>query len=178
MPIVRLLRGGRRPVAVTGTGMRLADILKPAAIRVGLTAGDKTAVIREMTALAAAGADGAVVDAGQVCAAVLDREAVKTTGIGQGLATPHAKTTAVRRVIMALATANPPIDFASLDGRPVSIVILLLAPPDQTGPYIQALARISKLMSVDSIRARVSSAAGADEVYQVLLDEEKTRLGT
>jgi mannitol/fructose-specific phosphotransferase system IIA component (Ntr-type) len=156
--------------------MRLADILKPAAIRVGLKAADKHSVIRDMVALAAGGGDGAVLNADQVCAAVLERESVKTTGIGQGLATPHAKTAAVKRVVMALATAQPAIDFSSLDGRPVSIVVLLLAPPDQTGPYIQALARISKLMSMDSLRTRVAAAATGDEIFNMLVQEESATL--
>lgn len=148
--------------------MRLSEILKPSSVRVAAESRDKKSIIRELVGLAAP--DAANVE--QVFAAVMERENIKTTGIGHSLATPHAKTPAVKKLVMALAVAKTPIDFDSLDGRPVSVVILLLAPPDQTGPYIQALARISKLMSIESLRRRILEAAGGDEVFKILVEEE------
>lgn len=150
--------------------MRLSDILKSSAVRVGSESRDKRAVIRELVGLAAS--LGEISDAEKVFQAVLDRENTKTTGIGHGLATPHAKTPAVKRLAMALAVTADPVDFDSLDGRPVRVVILLLAPPDQTGPYIQALARISKLMSLESLRSRMLAAETAAEVFRLLIETE------
>jgi mannitol/fructose-specific phosphotransferase system IIA component (Ntr-type) len=152
--------------------MRLSDILKVSAVRVAAESRDKRAVIRELVGLAASAAGPDITDAEAVVKAVLEREATKTTGIGSGLATPHAKTPAVRRLVMALAVPKTPIDFDSLDGRPVSVLILLLAPPDQTGPYIQALARVSKLMSLEPLRRKIVAAPSAAEVLRLLTEEE------
>jgi len=152
--------------------MRLNEILKPGAVRLVADNRDKPTLIRELVHLLADGSPGSVADPEAVYRAVIERETLKTTGIGRGLATPHAKTPGVRSLMMAVAVARRPIDFQSLDGLPVSVVVLLLAPPDQTGPYIQALARISKLMSVDAIRKRVIDATAADEVHRIFCEEE------
>jgi mannitol/fructose-specific phosphotransferase system IIA component (Ntr-type) len=73
---------------------------------------------------------------------------------------------------MALGIAREPIDFESVDGKPVTIVILLVSPVDQTGPHIQALAKISRLMLDEQFRQTLANAHTADEVYQLLSAKE------
>ena len=73
---------------------------------------------------------------------------------------------------MTIGIAEEPIDFASVDGKPVKIIILLVSPTDQTGPHIQALASISKLMLDEKFKQSIEQASSADEVYELLNKKE------
>src|SRR5437660_9023913 len=136
--------------------MRLIDILKPENIKVPLEAHSKTEAISELVNVLAK--NGSVTDAKKVLDAVLERESTRTTGIGNGLAIPHGKCTGTKDLVMAIGKAGAPIDFQAIDGRPVSLIWLLTSPPDKTGPHIHALARISRLMTIDKFRQALGAA--------------------
>lgn len=109
--------------------------------------------------------------------AVMQREAIRSTGVGQGFAIPHAKSGAVDRLIMAVGKPPKPIDFDSIDGQPVSIIFLLLSPVDQTGPHIQAIARISRLMTDQKLRDKLWNCSSPQEFYQLITDHVQQNLG-
>ena len=150
--------------------MRLTEILKPSNIKIPLLAATKNDAIGELVTMLAA--NGAVTDAKKVLEAVLDRESTRTTGIGQGLAIPHGKTTGTPDLVMAIRKPAQPIDFQSIDGRPVTIIWLLSSPPEKTGPHIHALARISRLMTIDKFRQALNAAQTADEMFQIITQQE------
>ena len=150
--------------------MRLTEILKPQNIKIPLAATNKTAAITELVELMAANGDAP--DAKKVLEAVLDRESTRTTGIGNGLAIPHGKTNGVKDLVMAIGKPAQPIDFQSIDGRPVTIIWLLSSPPDKTGPHIHALARISRLMTIDKFRQALNAATTAEEMYEIISKQE------
>jgi len=150
--------------------MRLSEILKPANIKVPLDATTKPDAIGELVNLLAA--NGEISDARQVLAAVLDREATRTTGIGNGLAIPHGKCTGATHLSMAIGRPATPIDFQAIDGRPVNLIWLLTSPPDKTGPHIHALARISRLMTIDKFRAALAAAKSSQELYDAIVQQE------
>jgi len=150
--------------------MRLTEILKPSNIKIPLLAATKNDAIGELVTMLAA--NGAVTDAKKVLEAVLDRESTRTTGIGQGLAIPHGKTTGTPDLVMAIGKPAQPIDFQSIDGRPVTIIWLLSSPPEKTGPHIHALARISRLMTIDKFRQALNAAQTADEMFQIITQQE------
>ncbi|HZZ42910.1 MAG TPA: PTS sugar transporter subunit IIA [Tepidisphaeraceae bacterium] len=152
--------------------MRLTDILKPQNIRVPLEAKTKNEAIADLVNLLAT--NGEIKDAKKIMDAVLEREATRTTGIGNGLAIPHGKADGVANLVMAIGKCATPIDFQSIDGRPVTLIWLLSSPKDMTGPHIHALARISRLMTIDKFRATLAKAATADEVYQAIVAQEAT----
>jgi len=104
--------------------------------------------------------------------AVLTRERTQSTGTGAGIAIPHGKCNAVKKLIMAIGIAHEPIEFDSVDGKPVRILILLVSPTDQTGPHIQALAAISRLMLNEEFKQKLEQTASADEVYGLLNEIE------
>jgi mannitol/fructose-specific phosphotransferase system IIA component (Ntr-type) len=104
--------------------------------------------------------------------AVLAREQTKSTALGSGVAIPHGKCMAVKELVIALGIARSPINFDSFDGKPVSIVILLISPSDQTGPHIQALAQISRLMLDGRLRGNLLNARSAEEVCELLSSKE------
>jgi fructose-specific phosphotransferase system IIA component len=152
--------------------MRLVDILKPENVKVPLESKNKTEAIGELVNLLAKNGD--VADAKKVLDAVLERESTRTTGIGNGLAIPHGKCTGAKDLVMAIGKAATPIDFQSIDGRPVTLIWLLTSPPDKTGPHIHALARISRLMTIDKFRTALAGAQTAQQVYEIVSKQEES----
>ncbi|HLL90188.1 MAG TPA: PTS sugar transporter subunit IIA, partial [Tepidisphaeraceae bacterium] len=102
------------------------------------------------------------------------RESTRTTGIGNGLAIPHGKCPGTSQLAMAIGRPEKPIDFQSIDGKPVQLIWLLTSPPDKTGPHIHALARISRLMTIDKFRHALLSAKTPDEMFQIIVQQEAT----
>jgi fructose-specific phosphotransferase system IIA component len=152
--------------------MRLTEILKPENIKVPLTSTTKTEAIGELVNLLAD--NKAITDPKKVLDSVLDREATRTTGIGNGLAIPHGKCTGTADLVMAIGKAATPIDFQAIDGRPVTLIWLLTSPPDKTGPHIHALARISRLMTIDKFRQALNAAQTGQDVYDIIVKQEST----
>ncbi len=150
--------------------MRLTEILKPENIKVPLEATTKNAAIAELVHLLAA--NGQVTDEKKVLDSVLERESTRTTGIGNGLAIPHGKCAGTADLVMAIGKPAQPIDFQSIDGRPVSVIWMLTSPPDKTGPHIHALARISRLMTIDKFQQALRAAKTAEEVYNAIVAQE------
>ena len=150
--------------------MRLTEILSPECIKVPLAATDKSAAILEMVDLL--DASGKLIDRELMRQAALEREATRTTGIGNGLAIPHGKCAAVADLVMAIGKPAQPIDFDSIDGKPVTLVIFLASPPDKTGPHIQALARISRLMTDPKFRQSIERAVAAEEIHALFVASE------
>ena len=152
--------------------MRLTEILKPQNIKVPVVAKVKTEAIAELISLLAD--NGEVIDPKKVLDSVLEREATRTTGIGNGLAIPHGKCTGTDHLVMAIGRPQTPIDFQAIDGRPVSLIWLLTSPPDKTGPHIHALARISRLMTIDRFRQALNTAQTSQDVYDIIVKQEST----
>lgn len=150
--------------------MILSQLLQPSCVKVPLSSNEKRAVITELVNILDAGK--VLLNKDTALAAVLTREQVRSTGIGSGIAIPHGKCTAVKELVVALGIAGQPIDFDSVDGKPVSIVILLLSPLDQTGPHIQALARISRLMLDEAFRNKLQKATSSNEVCELFTNKE------
>jgi fructose-specific phosphotransferase system IIA component len=151
--------------------MILTQILRPACVKVPLKSKDKQSAISELVDLL--DAKGLLLNKEEVLNSVLMREQTRSTGIGSGIAIPHGICRGVNELVMAVGIAHEPIDFASIDGKPVTIVILLVSPADQTGPHIRALARISRLMLNEDFKRKLEKAASAEEVYKLLSDQER-----
>jgi len=151
--------------------MKLTDILSPECVRAPMVATDKRAAIEELvTVLAEA---GKLADAEAVLQAVLERESTRSTGIGNGLAVPHGKSTGCPRLAMAVGRPAQPLEFESVDASRVELIVLLVSPPDETGPHIQALARISRLMLMEDFRSAVLSAHSGRDIYNIIAAHER-----
>ncbi len=150
--------------------MILTQILQPTCVKVPLEGKDKDAVITELVGLL--DRNKLIQNSQTVLDAVFTRERTRSTGIGSGIAIPHGKCNAVKELVMALGVTETPIDFESVDGKPVSIVILLVSPLDQTGPHIQALARISRLMLDAEFKAALEKATSSEAAYELLSERE------
>ncbi len=150
--------------------MILTQILQANCVKVPVENKDKEAVITELVDLL--DANGLLLDRDIALEAVLARERTRSTGTGAGIAIPHGKCNAVKELVMAIGIAHEPIEFESVDGKPVTILILLVSPADQTGPHIQALAKISRLMLDEEFKQKLEKATSADEVYELLNNKE------
>jgi mannitol/fructose-specific phosphotransferase system IIA component (Ntr-type) len=146
--------------------MEVSKSLTLERIRVPLQSADKTGIITELIDLL--DASGGLVDRNVALEAVLKREAERTTGIGYGLAIPHGKTTGCKQLVMAAGKPAQPVDFQSLDRRPVTFVVLLVSPLDQTGPHIEALAKISSLMNMAEFRSSLDRVSTAAELHDLI----------
>lgn len=151
--------------------MNITDILSPEAVKVPLASTEKKPVIDELVDLLDAA--GLISDADTLKQVVWEREQQRSTGIGDGLAIPHGKSTCSKDLVMAIGRPAAPIDFESLDDRKVELIVLLASPPDRTADHIQALGKISRMMSDPKIREAAYGAASAESLYQLFKDAEK-----
>lgn len=135
-----------------------------------MTGSDKDTAITELVDLLAE--NDFLLDRDVVLEAVLTREETRSTGIGSGIAIPHGKCSGVKELVMAIGIAGDPIDFDSIDSKPVKIIVLLASPIDRTGPHIQALARVSRLMLDEKFRMQLENASSPEEVYELISSKE------
>lgn len=146
--------------------IKITDFLPPDLVKAPLAAADKTAAITELVDLLAS--KQWTGDRDRLLADVLAREAQRTTGVGRGLAIPHAKTDACKKLVVAFGRTAQPIDFQAIDRQPVRLVVLLAGPPDQTGPHIQILARLSRMVTNDAVLKELLEAPTAADVYEII----------
>ena len=152
--------------------MQLSQLLPPERIRIPLAGGTKDDLLRELVEVLHAA--GEVGDPAEVLRAVREREAVLSTGIGNGVAIPHGKSSQVSGLAMAAGTVAEPVDFEALDGRPVNLFFLLVGPESAAGDHVKALSRISRLVRSDSFRRRLAAAASPAEFHAILAEAEQT----
>jgi fructose-specific phosphotransferase system IIA component len=150
--------------------MRLTDIIKVDCVRVPLESLDKQGVLFELVDLLSDA--GRIGEPEALKEAVWEREVTRTTGIGYGLAIPHGKSESCDRLVMAVGKPAEPIDFNAIDGQPVSVIFLLASPPDQTGAHIQALARVSRLMTDSSFREKVMAAEDSESLFGLISEHD------
>ncbi len=147
--------------------MILTEALSPACVKVPLEGTDKDSIITELVDLLHE--NGVLTDRDHVLEEVFDRERIRSTGIGCGIAIPHGRSTSIHDLVMAVGIAPTPVDFDSVDGSPVSTVVLLVSPVGRTGPHIQALARIGRIMVNAEFRETLAAATSAQAAYELLI---------
>jgi nitrogen PTS system EIIA component len=149
----------------------LTDVLAPAAILPKVHATSKRQALQ---AVCEALADTAGLDARAIFDAVLLRERLSGTGMGEGVAIPHARAAGVKAPIGAFARFDPPVDFDALDGRPADLVFLLLAPAERGADHLKALARVSRFLRRAEVRERLRAARGLDGLIAVFESPPKS----
>ncbi|MBL8538412.1 MAG: PTS sugar transporter subunit IIA [Hyphomonadaceae bacterium] len=143
----------------------LTDLIAPDAIVTRLAATSRRQALQVITdALAKA----VGIDARAAFDAVLIRERLSGTGMGEGVAIPHAVLPGLKRPIGAFARLEPAQDFEALDGRPADLIFLLLSPADRNGDHLKAFARISRFLRRADMRERLRAARGVDELHALL----------
>ena len=145
--------------------MRISDILTAKRVFVDINADSKRALLQEMAVKAAKSLD---VDERVVFDALLERESLGSTGLGRGIAFPHARIPNVKKVKSFFARLNSPIDFESVDEEPVDLVFLLISPEDSGADHLMALAAISAVMKQEDKCKKIRKAKNKDDIYAVL----------
>ena len=106
-----------------------------------------------------------------IVAAATERERLGSTGVGNGVALPHARIEGMDRVVAAFARLAEPLEFDAVDGRPVDLVCFLLAPADCGGAHLRALARVSRVLRRPETRQRLRAAPNEDALFAILADD-------
>ncbi len=152
--------------------MKIAEVLEEQLVQTNLPGATKEDVINAMIELAAK--SSRVLDRDKVRQAIFEREKIMSTGVGNGFAIPHGKTDAVSDIVAAFATTAQPIDYQSLDEKPVRLVFLLIGRDNMVGPHIKLLSRISRLMGKEDFRSRLLDLKNPKEVLDSFRQEEAT----
>ncbi|MFH1848228.1 MAG: PTS sugar transporter subunit IIA [Candidatus Omnitrophota bacterium] len=150
--------------------MKIADFLSEKAITANLKSQDKPGAIRELVDLLARA--GAIKDKEELVNTLLSREALGSTGIGQGIAIPHGKSGKVKQLVAAFGLSKKGVNFEALDGEPCYIFFLLVAPQDSAGPHLKALARISRLLKDKYFRDLLKSAQDEKTILKIIREED------
>ena len=151
--------------------MTLLDILSSDSTIVDLKGETKEEIIAELVNLLAI--DDAITDREKVLQAVLEREKIMSTGIGDGIAIPHGKSDSAVKLVAALGTQRRGVDFEALDGEPAYVFFLLVSPANVSGPHIKALARISRLLKNDDFKKKLIAAGSSAEIIEIIESEER-----
>jgi len=156
--------------------MKMMDFLSKGAIVSELKSSKKEDVIKELVE--------ALINAGEVekrhrnklIEALMVREQLGSTAIGQGVAIPHAKADCVEKLVAGFGLSSKGVDFDSLDGEPVYILFLLVAPQDSAGPHLKALARISRLLKDKYFRDNLKACKDDKSIIKIINQEDEKKI--
>jgi len=149
--------------------MKIADFLRKENCVPALASDNKEEALKELCALLVKNGD--VKDSDAIYEAVIDRERLGSTGIGDHVAIPHAKSNNVDSLVAAFGVSQKGIDYHAVDDKPVRIIFLLLASENATGSHLKALARISRLLKNEKFRKDIEKVKSQDEIYNLILKE-------
>lgn len=147
--------------------MPLLDFLDPQAVLPALRVNGKKQALQELSAHAARLTG---LDTDTIYEALLQRERLGSTGIGEGIAIPHGKLPGLTRIFGLMARLEKPIDFEALDGQQVDILFLLLAPEGAGADHLKALARVARVLREPGLVERVRATRDADALYAILTE--------
>jgi len=150
--------------------MKILDFLDKEAITVDLKAISKKEVIEELVDLLSK--THAINDKSKLVETLMGREALGSTGIGQSIGIPHAKSNIVKELTAVLGISRSGVDFDSLDGEPTHIFFLLVAPEDAAGPHLKALARISRMLKDKYLRDSLISVKDNESAFNIISNED------
>ncbi|MFH1459251.1 MAG: PTS sugar transporter subunit IIA [Candidatus Omnitrophota bacterium] len=153
--------------------MKIMDFLKEKAITANLKATTKEEVIEELVELLSCAQP--IKHKEKLVKILLEREALGSTGIGQGVAIPHGKSDNMKELIAAFGISQRGVDFNSLDGEPVYLFFLLVAPEDSAGPHLKALARISRILKDKYFRETLRGSPDEKAILKVIKQEDTSK---
>lgn len=152
--------------------MDLTDLLTPQGVVAHLKAGNKKQALQELATAASKVTD---LEERAIFDALLERERLGTTGVGLGIAIPHAKMPELKRLYGLFARLDHPVDFDSIDEQPVDLIFVLLAPESAGADHLKALARISRLLRNQAIVEKLRGAESAEAIFALLAEPESSQ---
>ena len=154
--------------------MKITDILKKEYIIEDLVSSDKESTLDELSSFLKD--KGMIPNKETLQSALMEREALGSTGIGENVAIPHAKISAIDQIVTVFGRSIKGIEFDSLDKKPVHFIYLVLAPMNSSGQHLKVLARISRLLKNKSLRESIISATEANQIYAIIADEDSKNI--
>ncbi len=148
----------------------LTDDLQPAAIIPALSARNKEEVLAELAQNVIDRHPG--LDRQDLIQILHEREKLGSTGIGDGIAIPHGKLKQVNEILCAFGRSREGVDFSSLDGRPVHLFFLLIAPENAAAVHLKALARISRILRDPAVRSALMDADDVRELFRIFQEQD------
>jgi len=153
--------------------MKIMDFLDKRAIKLNMESVEKEDSLKELVDVLAETQD--IGDKKSILKALIERESLGSTGIGQGIAIPHGKTDRVSELVAVLGVSHKGVNFEALDGEPVYIFFLLVAPKDTAGPHLKALAQISRLLRDTYFCELLRRCKTPDDIYDLIQREEEKK---
>lgn len=150
--------------------MKLSEIFSEDNIIPDLKAGDKTKVLEELVDTLVSARPS--LDKDSLVRILLERERLGSTGIGDGVAIPHGKFRGINKPIICFGRSRKGLDFDSMDGQPVHLFFLLIAPEDSASAHLKALARIAKILKNSSFRKTLLESSSREELYRSILQDD------
>lgn len=147
--------------------MKIADMLNEKLMNLDLKANDKAGVINEMINMLVD--EGFVLSKKAILKAVMDREAMASTGVGMGIGIPHGKSNTVVKPSIVFGKSIKGIDFESLDEQPSHIFFLIAVPEDSENEHLKALSQLSRRLMNQEVREQLMKAENTEEVYKVFI---------
>ncbi len=156
--------------------MKIVELLNKKALSIDLESRNKDEVLSELVDLTVSSESVKNSEKNETLKRLKEREILGSTGIGKGVAIPHAKCPKVKKMTAAFGISKNGIDFRSLDGELTHIFFLLIAPGETPGPHLKTLARISRLLDDRFVRERLRSAESAQEILKIIGEEEQKNI--
>jgi len=156
--------------------MKITDFLSTNAILTDIKSAKKEDVIKELVDALINASEIDKRNRNKLIEALMARESLGSTAIGQGVAIPHAKSDCVEKLIAAFGLSKKGVDFDSLDGEPAYIFFLLVAPQESAGPHLKALARISRLLKDKYFRDSLRACEDGKNVLSIISQEDEKKL--
>ncbi|OGS19946.1 MAG: hypothetical protein A3J83_01485 [Elusimicrobia bacterium RIFOXYA2_FULL_40_6] len=151
--------------------MKIFEFLYPKAIILDLQSKDKKGAVNELVECLVK--EKKLKDSLKAISAVMEREKLGTTGVGQGVAIPHGRTDVVSELVGAVGISKQGVEFEALDGEPVYIIFLLLSPPDSGGQHLRALAKVSRLCKDKFFRQALMESKTKEEILKIIQQEDE-----
>lgn len=150
--------------------MKITEFLDKKSIKLEMESVEKEDSLKELVDVLAEVHD--IGDKKSIVKALVERESLGSTGIGQGIAIPHGKTDRVKDIVAVLGISRKGVNFEALDGEAVYIFFLLVAPKETAGPHLKALAQISRLLRDSFFCELLQKCKTPDEVFELIRREE------
>jgi PTS system nitrogen regulatory IIA component len=152
--------------------MKLSDFLSPERVLANIEAQNKRDALKEISEFVSTVEKDDVLTAKRLFNAILDREELGSTGIGDGVAIPHAKIHGLKNLCACFARSQDGVDFKAIDSEPVRLIFMLLVPENSAGIHLKALARISRVLKERDFREQLIAAKDSQELYDAFIRQD------
>ncbi len=151
--------------------MKISELINEDLIIADLQGKTKKQVLEELVEQLARFKDS--IDAEELLRVLLEREKLGSTGIGNGIAIPHGKLAGLNSIVLVFGKTSGGVDFEAIDGKPVNLIFLLVAPANSAGVHLKALARLSRLLKDVNFRQQLVKETGAKKLYKCIVGEDE-----